>query len=516
MKKTTLRHICVMVLGMLGPLLWSGVGCRARCPVTVPWALKQAGENRGELERVLEHYRRTGEKLKLRAARFLIANLKGHGYILATYYDADHHEVPFNALDYPDYATARAALDALEKEHGTLDYGRKQFDADLQTITADYLIENIDLAFQAWRERPWARGLSFEAFCQYVLPYRGSNEPVNSWRAACRQRYADLPAKMQDPHDAQEAASLIEQDARQWVRFNDLYYLHPTDQGFDEMNRTRQGRCEDMTNMMLYALRANAIACTSDYTPYWADRDNNHAWEVVLDAQGHGSAKLFSRAAKVYRKTFAIQRDNLACIKGADEKVPRWLSGKNYLDVTPQYMETTDVTLTLEQAPPPRAHFAYLCVFNGGEWKAIHWGKLHGRRVTFTRMGRNIAYLPAYYVDQKLQPAGPPFILTKKGQVRTLDGQGAMSLEIELAATTPETRDADTQSTHPTIVVQPGKTYELFAWDRGWKSCGKQMAGGQPVSFENVSGGRLYWLVAEGSRRLERIFTIEDGQQAWW
>ena len=26
----------------------------------------------------------------------------------------------------------------------------------------------------------------------------------------------------------------------------------------------------------------------------------------------------------------------------------------------------------------------------------------------------------------------------------------------------------------------------------------------------------LYWLVAKESRRLERVFTIEDGRQRWW
>ena len=40
-------------------------------------ALEYAGDNRAELEKVLEHYR--GDEMKYRAARFLIKNTTGNG-----------------------------------------------------------------------------------------------------------------------------------------------------------------------------------------------------------------------------------------------------------------------------------------------------------------------------------------------------------------------------------------------------------------------------------------------------
>jgi hypothetical protein len=131
-------------------------------------------------------------------------------------------------------------------------------------------------------------------------------------------------------------------------------------------------------------------------------------------------------------------------------------------------------------------------------------------------MGRNIAYLPAYHVDKKIVPAGDPFIVTKDGAVRELCAGAGEDLEIEITATAPETPDADTRVSKPMIVVKPGKAYELFVWEDGWKSLGKQTAGEEPVSFTAVPAGGLYWMVAEGSRKLERIFTIEDGKQIWW
>ena len=510
----------VVVRRLAAALLWvfagAAAGCASTWPADVERTLAGAGENRGELERVLDHYRKEGDEQKLRAAEFLIANMDGHGYTVTALYDAEKNEIAFDALDHAGFGEAMEVLDVLEAEHGELDFKRKRFDADVETVSADYLIENIDLAFEAWRAKPWAGDLSFDAFCQYVLPYRGSNEPVNSWRKACLARYADLAGKMENPADPGEAGRLIRQDVHQWVRFSDLYYLHPTDQGFQEMNERRLGRCEDISNMMGYAMRANAIPVATDYTPYWADRDNNHAWEVMLDEQGRGRAGLSNRAAKVYRKTFALQPDSLGARKTEEEKVPAWLAGRNYMDVTAQYLPTSGVTVRLENDVPPGARFAYLCVFNGGEWKAIHWGEIVGDQVTFTAMGRRIAYLPAFYVDEELAPAAAPFILDEAGNVRALRSDSDEQLAVEIAATTPATPDADTRIDRPMILVKPGRSYELFIWDDEWRSLGSHTAGAEPVAFESVPSGGLFWMVEEGSRRLERIFTIEQGRQVWW
>ena len=131
-------------------------------------------------------------------------------------------------------------------------------------------------------------------------------------------------------------------------------------------------------------------------------------------------------------------------------------------------------------------------------------------------MGRDIAYLAAYYVDEELVPAAAPFILKKNGDLHFLLPAADQPLTVELGVTAPTTPDIDTRVDRPMIVVEPGKTYELFVWDGGWQSQGKQQAGDQPVSFEAVPGGALYWLVKEDSQRLERIFTIEGGKQVWW
>jgi hypothetical protein len=501
---------------LAAPLLVLLAGCVSTQPADVRASLAKAGRNRTELERVLQHYQQVGDPLKLQAAQFLIANMDGHGFAEMAMYDADKREVPYDALAYPDVRAAQAALDELEKQHGKLHTDRKHFTPDLETMSAEFLIENIDLAFQAWKQKPWARGLTFETFCEVVLPYRSGREPLNSTRAACLARYADLPARMKDPSDPREAAQLILKDVEAWIRFNEQFYFHPTEQSFEEMCRREQGRCGDISNMQMYALRANAVPVARDYTPLWANRDNNHAWVVVLDERGVGRAPLLAVAAKVYRTTFAKQRMSLAARKRPDEQVPYWLSRWNFADVTPQYLETTDVTACLTQPAPAETRFAYICVFNDGEWAPVHWGELRGSQVTFTKMGRNAAYLPAYYVNEKVVPAGPPFILTKMGAVRELAGAGDALTDLRLEATAPEGLYGPDETAQPLTHLEAGLQYELFFWDKGWVSAGEQSASGTTLTFEAVPADRLYWLVPKDSRKLERIFTFDDGQQVWW
>ena len=59
-------------------LLVLSVSC-SRYPSDVERTLRFAGDNRAELERVLERYRESGEGEKYRAACFLIGNMGGRG-----------------------------------------------------------------------------------------------------------------------------------------------------------------------------------------------------------------------------------------------------------------------------------------------------------------------------------------------------------------------------------------------------------------------------------------------------
>jgi len=521
------KHISILIsLAVLLPIL-SAAGAEAPAyPPEVAEVLEAAADRRPELEKVLTHYASEGDSLKLQAAYYLIGNMEGHCYVTYILRDSTEAEIEFNVLNYPDFNTMKAACDSVEDQLGELDFKRGDKIKDLETISADFLIEQIDYAFRSWREKPWAMGLSFDQFCQYVLPYRGSNEPLEPWRKTFWEKYDGIEKSMTDPSDPIEAASLINDDIKSWFSFDPRFYYHPTDQGLSEMLENRLGRCEDMTNLTIYAMRANGLAVTSDYTPYWANSGNNHAWNAIVTPDGKatpfmgaecnpGKYRLANKMAKVYRKMYGKQKDNLTFQERKQDKVPRWLAGKSYLDVTADYIDVCDVTVEFEREIPDSVDIAYLCVFNSGEWKAIHWGRIEDSAVLFIDMGMDIAYLPALYLDEEIAPFGHPFILQSDSSMRELHPEGERTMSVQLTSTTRRKQEISTDGIAKTFLT-PGQEYELFYWLDGWQSLGTSVASEKPLVFEEVPAGCLYWLVEKDSDREERIFTIEDDHQVWW
>ncbi|MCP4685746.1 MAG: transglutaminase domain-containing protein [bacterium] len=492
-------------------------------PPGVDEALSAAGDNRPELEKVLEHYAAEGDSLKLEATYFLIANMEGHSYVTYMLHDSNEVEIEFNVLDYANYDELVAAAESLEAERGTIDYKRKEKFEDLEYIKADFLINQIDLAFEAWRERPWTEYLSFEQFCEFILPYRGSNEPLEDWRGMFLEKYAHIPEQMEDASDPVGAARLINEDILTYFGFDPRYYYHPTDQGLGEMLESKLGRCEDMTNITIYAMRANGLAVTSDYTPHWADQGNNHAWNAILVPGGKvvpfmgaeaspGEYDLSGKAAKVYRKTFGQQADNLVFQEHKQDSVPRWLNGKSYVDVTAEYVSAISPTIEFSEQVPDSVDIAYICVFNSGEWKAIDWSRIEEDKVTFEDLGPDVILLPALYLNKEIVPWGPPFTLSETPAPKMFIADENSKTTMRLTSTSGRLKVPEGKLS----ALTEGVEYTLSYWNDGWQEIGRSVATDQPLEFYDVPEGALYWLTAKDSDREERVFNWEDGAQIWW
>ena len=138
-------------------------------------ALQLAGNNRSELEYVIDYYKETGDRQKLDAAKFLIKNMPGHQHAVSNLdsfnYKA-YEEMINNNISQED------ALFLLKKKYTALFFHRP----DVEVIKAQYLINNIEWAFKVWREAPWGKQISFDHFCNEILPYRVGSEPLEEWR----------------------------------------------------------------------------------------------------------------------------------------------------------------------------------------------------------------------------------------------------------------------------------------------------------------------------------------------
>ncbi|MBQ3190743.1 MAG: transglutaminase domain-containing protein, partial [Bacteroides sp] len=155
-------------------------------PDSLEVALSHAGNNRMEFEKVFSHYE--DDSLKLCAAQFLIENMPYHFSVMETMVSPEGKEYYPDITQFDGKESVKRHCDSLF----AIGYRvRKQHVFDIRTLTADYLIDQIDLAFEAWG-KPWTREVSFDDFCRYVLPYRAENEAVCNIRRQLMDTYIPL------------------------------------------------------------------------------------------------------------------------------------------------------------------------------------------------------------------------------------------------------------------------------------------------------------------------------------
>lgn len=148
--------------------------------------LEKAGDNREQLEQIITHYQTTdADPQKLAAAYYLIANLEGNtGYAAR---DSGQYRRLLDSLAVlgdpigwdPYLSTTGKWLDSMNTA-APLRIGAR---SDLRQITADYLVANIDDAFEQWYSAPWAKEYTLEEFREWVLPYRTGSERLEPWRS---------------------------------------------------------------------------------------------------------------------------------------------------------------------------------------------------------------------------------------------------------------------------------------------------------------------------------------------
>ena len=137
--------------------------------------LSLAGENRRELEAVLEHYQDSG--LKRKAAEFLIGNMAGlavpDSAALAVrtdfYLMADSVRKKYKAAQRARWAILIDSLWDVCKERNR--YAPVKHVPLCQVVSARQMITEIELAFAAWQANALTRDCSWDDFCEYILPF---------------------------------------------------------------------------------------------------------------------------------------------------------------------------------------------------------------------------------------------------------------------------------------------------------------------------------------------------------
>ena len=395
-------------------------------------ALNAAGTNHIELLKVIDHYRKNSNKdsLKLKATYFLIENMVDHGSIWNNAIDSFRNEI--------------ITSDSVLKKEQINDLWTKQnkdsktvMKMDLRTLNASFLIENIDMAFKAWKEAPWKEEVDFETFCRYILPYRFEHELLaNGWRYNLYNTYHPL---VKDAKTAKEAFEIIYSEVGK--RFVSQSSKFPYIIDVIAMQNQKEFSCMQRCVVVGAIMRALGIPVAIDNVGIWANYSHNsHAWVSLITKKGTYSiykdekeskmknkidATLFElkydigkdypydttfqkRCSKILRGTFE-RHDRIDVFDNKVKLVQRLLDPYT-IDVSQEY----GLNGMVDIRPSESVDYIYLCTFMSGyDWIPICYSKVNNGIAHFDHIGDSILYLPMGIIDSKLKPMGNPFILLK-------------------------------------------------------------------------------------------------------
>jgi len=491
-------------------------------PNDVALVISQSGKNGEKLKQVIRHYQKSNDRRKLDATYFLIKNLKGHYSQELIWIDCDGKDLKFNELKYPDMESSVKAFNQIKRTNHIQDKIVEYQDIDV--ISTDYIIKNIDQAFELWK-KPWNAQLSFEDFCEFLLPYRISLEAFQDWRSVYFNYFKNQYNNIKNEGKKNELCILVnnqinsqftdipetERAKKQMPLLGPLNILHRL-----------QGDCPDRVNFATYAMRSVGVPCCTDFTPFWATSSGTHFWNVTLEegkkpiifmsgSHSPGTYIIERELGKVFRITYAEQKESLAKRAKPSEIPEGFLQTPFIKDVTNEYVLTGDYASKIRSADFSTGYtWGFAAVFNYSKWKIIDWGEVKNKNnekyIQFRNLGVNCIYLPVFFQNGKTIPAGEPFSIDMAGNI----------LERKPDINKTQTIKLNEQDKY--LIYRPGKKYKLFYWDKKWIELGEKTAGTQKyLVFENVPANAVLLLRPEYSQGKERIFTVNNkGQRTYW
>ncbi len=388
--------------------------------------------NLNDLDLVLDHY--NSDPLKLEAAKFLIENMPGHYSYSDTALLRRYH------LQVDSFITANSDIsifnlcDSIDEIARLMGIDSSPKTSDSKLISADYLIDNINRAFEYWHTSPWLRHLDFDQFCEYVLPYKVKElQPLDNWREKFSSVYANelRPLEYCDLYDgsAYRACRTLNEAYkrdirpgiinRKWVKVYDV----------ETRLKVPYGMCSDFVYLTAVIFRSVGLPIACDHTPHWGNQRLGHSWNVLLAQNGktvpfvgmllnaEEGPIIDERLPKAFRSTYSANPD-LKKLNLTGDYVPRFFRNIFQKDVTDEYVATSDVDIDCRGI---NGKTAYLCVFGDNDWTPVDFGEISRGKAHFKSVGRNIVYMPvAYSANGERRTLSEPFILNFDGSVTYL------------------------------------------------------------------------------------------------
>lgn len=354
--------------------------------------LSFAGGNRGELEKVLNYYEDRGETLKWKAARFLIANMK----------DKYSYDIP--GLDSIRQAIINVKTkNAIEKRWKNFSYKSLPKVYDAQVMTADYLIENIESAFESWQRYEWGKYYTFEDFCKYLLPYRIGDEPLERWRLEYKTKFAPLLDSLYQGTDVIAAASVLQNYAEHsgYKFYTDFNVPH---HGALFLQKYRVGTCREYCDFVIYLFRSMGIPVAIDQYKYSPEIRQSHHWNVVKDTTGRCIPIEFHDSA--VKRDWENKRGKGKVYRTCFERQPEPTFDGDYYgrDVTAEYFGVNSLKTPIEKDED-----GFIAVYAFEGWKPVGKYKSKGGQAAVENVEPNAIFVPVVVGKMGLEVNGFPF-----------------------------------------------------------------------------------------------------------
>lgn len=151
---------------------------------------------------------------------------------------------------------------------------------DRNQLSKEFLLENLDLAFSARSEFPWARTVPEDIFLNDVLPYAVFDESRDPWRAEFLERARTIVKSAKTASDAAQELN------RQWFNLIKVHYntgRKRPNQSYKESRELGKATCTGLSIILVEACRAVGIPARSVGTPMWTNERGNHTWVEIWD-----------------------------------------------------------------------------------------------------------------------------------------------------------------------------------------------------------------------------------------
>lgn len=175
---------------------------------------------------------------------------------------------------------------------------------DLVSLTAPFLLENTDGAYEAMEKVPWGKRVPQDIFLNDVLPYACVNERRDNWRRDFMTRFLPLVSDCKTP-----AAAAVRLNREIFHLLGVRYSTNrgKPDQSPYESIESKMASCTGLSILLVAACRSVGVPARFAGIPSWPDNSGNHSWVEVWDNGWHFTGAAEPAGDKLDRAWFVNQ-----------------------------------------------------------------------------------------------------------------------------------------------------------------------------------------------------------------